>query len=205
MDAFERKQRARAEALARRRIVGVMGSGTDAFRDFAPHAARLGRWIAEHGYDLLTGGGPGLMAVVCRAFFETPDRRGVVIGVVPGSVPALGSLERRDEELVTPVAYDVEEGYPNRWVEVAIYTHLPHSGAWGTSRLSRNHINVLSSDVVVALPGGEGTQSEIWLARQYGIPVIAFHPPDVDLAVPAGVPKTAVLEEVARFVDQHMP
>jgi predicted Rossmann-fold nucleotide-binding protein len=205
MTACERKERSRAEAFHRRRIVGVMGSGTDAFRDFAPSAARLGRWIAQRGYDLLTGGGPGLMAVVCRAFFETSQRRGLVIGIIPGSVPALGALERRDDELVRPVAYDVEDGYPNRWVELAIYTHLPHSGAWGTSRLSRNHINVLSSDVVVALPGGEGTQSEIWLARQYGVPVIAFHPADVDLPVPVDVPKTAVLEEVAAFVDRHMP
>ena len=33
-------------------------------------------------------------------------------------------------------------------------THLPSSGAAGTSALSRAHINVLSADVIVALPGG---------------------------------------------------
>ena len=31
--------------------------------------------------------------------------------------------------------------------------------------MSRNHVNVLSSDVVVALPGGPGTLSELRLAR----------------------------------------
>lgn len=205
MTAAERKARARREALALRRIVGVMGAGTDQYRSAAPSAARLGRWIAQQGYDLLTGGGAGLMAVVCRAFFETPGRRGLVIGIIPGSVPALGALERRDETLIAPVAYEVEEDYPNRWVELAIYTHLPLSGALGTSRLSRNHINVLTSDVVVALPGGEGTASEIWLAQQYGIPVIAFHPPGIAVPVPAGVPKTAALDDVARFVEEHLP
>lgn len=205
MDAFQRKRHARAQALARRRIVGVMGAGTDAFQDAVPGAAALGRWIAEQGYDLLTGGGGGLMAVVSRAFFETPHRRGLVIGIVPGLVPALDALERRDDRLTPPVAYDVEDGYPNPWVELAIYTHLPYSGSWGTSRLSRNHINVLSSDVVVALPGGEGTASELWLARHYGIPIIAFHPAGIDLPVPAGVPKTASLEDVVQFVERYMP
>jgi predicted Rossmann-fold nucleotide-binding protein len=40
--------------------------------------------------------------------------------------------------------------------------------------LSRNHINVLSADAVVALPGGAGTRSEIDLAKRYGIPLIAY-------------------------------
>jgi len=29
---------------------------------------------------------------------------------------------------------------------------------------SRNHINILSSDVVIALPGSKGTYSEVMLA-----------------------------------------
>merc|ERR1711924_582440 len=44
----------------------------------------------------------------------------------------------------------------------------------GHTILSRNHICVLSADVVVALPGGAGTASEIQLAKQYGISVCLF-------------------------------
>ena len=40
--------------------------------------------------------------------------------------------------------------------------------------MSRNHINVLSSTVVVALPGAFGTASEVALALRYECPVIAF-------------------------------
>lgn len=43
-------------------------------------------------------------------------------------------------------------------------THLPLSGPFGTEDRSRNHISILSSDVVVALPGGDGTSSELQLA-----------------------------------------
>ncbi len=39
---------------------------------------------------------------------------------------------------------------------------------------ARNAINVLSSDVVVALPGGSGTLSEIALALKSGRPVIVL-------------------------------
>lgn len=40
---------------------------------------------------------------------------------------------------------------------------------------ARNAINVLSSDVVVACPGGPGTLSEIALALKAAKPVILFH------------------------------
>ena len=33
--------------------------------------------------------------------------------------------------------------------------------------MSRNHLNVLSADVIVALPGGAGTRPEIELALEY--------------------------------------
>ena len=39
---------------------------------------------------------------------------------------------------------------------------------------SRNHLNVLSSDVVIVLPGGAGTASEARLALRYGRPAVAY-------------------------------
>ena len=65
-------------------------------------------------------------------------------------------------------------GYPNPWVEIPIATHLPLSGTQGQDDLSRNHINVLSADAVVAFPGGPGTLSEVKLALRYQRPVVAF-------------------------------
>jgi predicted Rossmann-fold nucleotide-binding protein len=138
----------------------------------------VGRLVADLGCDLLTGAGGGTMAEVSRAFCERRDELGsssLAIGIVPGGPDG----ERR---------YATRSGYPNPWVELAIYTHLPRSGDDGRDALSRNHINVLSADAVVALPGGPGTQSEIDLARHYGIALIAYggqglegveHPADI--------------------------
>lgn len=137
-------------------IVGVLGSGTEAN---AERAEAVGVWLAGEGVHLLTGGGGGVMEAVSRAFHVTPGRAGLVIGIVPGAPggrPEIGG------------------GYPNPWVEIPIYTHLPLTGPQGTDPLSRNHINVLTSDVLIALPGSHGTASEVVLALRYGRPLVAY-------------------------------
>ena len=146
------------EAVDRRPIVGVMGSGVESHEDLA---APLGRAIAENGWHLLTGAGRGTMTATSRAFAETAKRAGLCIGVVPSEEDGDGS----------------PDGYPNPWVEVVIRTHLPLSGASGTGPFSRNHINVLSADAVVALPGSAGTWSEIELSLRYGRPLALFDRP----------------------------
>jgi predicted Rossmann-fold nucleotide-binding protein len=174
-----------------RRLVAVIGSG----RVADPHCDELGRLIATLGFDLLTGGGRGVMAAVSRAFSETSPREGLVIGVVPGRVHG---LERIEERTATAVTYEPPPGYPNEWVEIAICTHLPDSGEKGTLRSSRNHINVLSAHAIVAMPGREGTESEIFLAKQYGVPVIAYG--DHGHRPPAGIPYARSLDEVRDFL-----
>ena len=145
------------------KIIGVMGSGAE------PHkrlSAPLGRLIAESGYHLLTGGGYGVMAEVSRAFCEVPERRGFSIGIIRScDYPDLdkNSQKRRN------ITYTM-----NEWVEIPIFTHLPLSGEQGTDFMSRNHINILSSDVLIALPGSSGTYSEVKLRVQYEKPLILF-------------------------------
>jgi predicted Rossmann-fold nucleotide-binding protein len=67
------------------------------------------------------------------------------------------------------------------------------SGIAGTDPRSRNHINVLSSDVVIVLPGNGGTESEMTLAVRYGKPVIAFFGITWDWQRPEGVPVARTL------------
>ncbi len=147
--------------VERRPIVGVMGSGAESHEDLA---APLGRAIAENGWHLLTGGGRGTMTAASRAFVETENREGLCLGVVPSRQNGDGS----------------PDGYPNPWVEVTIRTHLPLSGAAGTGPDSRNHINVLSADAVIALPGSAGTWSEIELALRYERPLALYDRPPAD-------------------------
>lgn len=152
-------------------IIGVMGAGS---HDGQPLAGHLGRYLAQHAVHLLTGGGGGCMTSVSRAFYETPNRRGLVIGILP-------ALSAATPDQCKP-------GYPNPWVELPIRTHLPFSGDQGTDRLSRNHINILSADAVIALAGGPGTRSEVELACRYQRPIVALVAPQApgyrDLDIP---------------------
>ena len=167
-------------------IVGVMGSGTS---DHAERASPLGRWLAQRGVHLLTGGGDGVMAAVSRAFHESPGRRGMVIGILPC-----------EENSIHPKA-----GYPNEWVELPIYTHLPLSGIRGRDPMSRNHINVLTSDVIIALPGGAGTASEAALALSYNRPIVAYLDRREEIqGLSDDVPVRSSLDEVREFVESAL-
>ena len=173
-----------AGSIHPRPIIGVLGSGTERHEQLAEP---LGTWIAQQGFHLLTGGGGGAMAAVCQAFVAVPDHLGLTIGVLPTN--AESSLA------------DAPPGYPNRWVELAIRTHLPRRGAHGRSPLSRNHINVLSADVLIALPGGSGTMSEIELAVRYGRPCVAFLSDRIQgLQLPQDIPVAKELSDVATYV-----
>jgi uncharacterized protein (TIGR00725 family) len=163
-------------------IVAVMGSGSHADEARARH---LGRWLAREGVHLLTGGGGGAMAAVSRAFVGVRPRRGRAIGVLPA-----------DESRRAP-----RPGYPNTWVEIPILTHLPASGEAGETPQSRNHLNVLSADVVVVMAGGAGTRSEARLALRYGRPVVAYLGDRHEVpGLPAEVPLATSLSAVQRFV-----
>ncbi len=169
-------------------IVGVMGSGTENHRD---RATALGLWLATLDVHLLTGGGGGVMESVCAAFASVEGRKGKIIGILPGGVH--GS------------EYQSMEGYPNRWVEIPIRTHLPLSGIQGTDMASRNHINVLTPDVIVALPGGDGTASEVKLALLYDKPLVAFLSSREDIpGLPQAVYDEPVFDRVKRFVEIHI-
>jgi len=69
-------------SVTRLSIVGVIGSGSEAHEDLA---APLGSWLATQDAHLVTGAGQGVMAAVSKAFADTPGRKGLVLGIVPGS------------------------------------------------------------------------------------------------------------------------
>ena len=176
------------DPVVARQTVGVMGSGTD---EHDALAREIGELLARFGVNLLTGGGRGVMTSVSRAFVQAPGRRGVCIGIIPCS-----SESQRAKH---------KEGYPNPYVELPIYTHLPHSGSRGKDDLSRNHINILTSVVVIALPGEEGTASEVSLAVDYERPVIAYSPQTELIAhFPKPVPRATTLGEVENFLSKHL-
>ncbi len=175
-------------STGRRPIVGVIGSGTE---EHESRSREVGRWLAGEGCHLLTGGGGGVMAAVSRAFHQTPGRLGLVIGVLPSQT---------GDGIGRPQA-----GYPNAWVEISISTHLPLRLERGEDAMSRNHINVLSSDALIALPGGLGTASEVRLALRYARPLIAYlNDRNAIPELPTQVLVSNDLEEVKDFVTSNL-
>ena len=134
-----------AELLEARPVVGVMGG----YHPPAPVETyfALGAQLARDGFHVLTGGGGtmagGPVTSLLAGFSSVRGRAGRAIGVVP---------EGATEGL-------------NPFNDTLLFTNLPAGHAYPNSR---NHLNVLLSDVIVALAGGPGTLHEIGLARHYG-------------------------------------
>jgi uncharacterized protein (TIGR00725 family) len=139
----------------RRPLVAVIGSGM--LHDHSELAEAVGRLVAEMGFHLLTGGGLGVMQDACRGFVSVGGRAGLSIGIIPRALDGDGP----------------KPGYPNPWVEVPIFTHLPGAGGPDAPD-SRNPINVLSADRILALPGGVGTLAETGLAAKHGKSFLAL-------------------------------
>jgi uncharacterized protein (TIGR00725 family) len=79
-------------------VLAVLGPGAAA-PELEQIAARIGRLAAGHGWVVLTGGGPGVMAAACRGAAEAG---GLTVGILPCARP--------------------DGSYPNRWVKLPIYT-----------------------------------------------------------------------------------
>jgi predicted Rossmann-fold nucleotide-binding protein len=147
-------------------IVGVMASGDESLaKKHEILAKEVGSAIAETGFHLLTGGGSGLMRAVGQEFLNRAPRTGKLISILRAKeLPQLKISGRRNWQ---PSA-------DNGFGEIVIRTHLPYSGTKGLDPLSRNHINALSSDFIVVLPGGSGTLSELQLAWEYRKDVMIY-------------------------------
>ena len=163
-------------------IVGVMATGDDGTaKKHSSLAKTVGAVVARQGFHLLTGGGLGLMRVVGEEFLNTKPRMGKLISILradgtahlSGAWDELGKLDCK-EERPKPTKRIWKPNADNKLAEILIRTHLPYSRDLGDHDLSRNHINILTSDAVIFLPGGAGTFSELQLAWEYDKPILIF-------------------------------
>ncbi|WP_396333585.1 DNA-binding protein [Burkholderia anthina] len=166
--------------------IGVMGSGKEPWLAFSEP---LGAWLAQAGFNLLTGGGQGVMLAVARAFAGVPARAGRSIGILPTQADPQAGFVPLD-------------GYPHPFVEIPILTPLPRREPGADPHtINRNYVNVLSSDLIVALPGGHGTAEEIALAQRWRKPLVCFGPDGAFRALAPGAACTSSLDDVIRFID----
>jgi len=155
-------------------IVGIMGS----HREDSPAlgAARsLGEAVAARGHVLLTGGGTGVMAAASEGAWRAG---GLVLAILPNE---------RNRPL---------EGYPNRFVDLAVYTGLSDG---------RNAVSAKTSHVMIALEGGPGTLSEIALALKSGTPVIGLRAPRSDLEKHENYHAVSSVSEALECLDRLLP
>lgn len=168
-------------------IIAVFGSGR---HPNGPWSHEAGRAVAESGAHLLTGGGQGVMAAAARAYVEYSGSRGTSLGIIPGQWNESGYLPQK--------------GYPNPWVELAVFTHLDGSGG-PQGQFSRNRINTLTAHGAIILPGGEGTRAEVRLFRELNKPMVFYGPEDEWERLSQKPPRCSGLEALRQWLQDLEP
>ncbi|MGQ0527478.1 MAG: hypothetical protein ACT4OY_05540 [Alphaproteobacteria bacterium] len=168
-------------------IVGVMGSHEHTWEELS---APVGRMIARKGWHLLTGGGGGVMVAVAKAFMAEKKRKGLSIGIIP-TFEKEGQFLRRSE-------------YPNPYIEIPVITPLDIRVLSDAMPYSRNHVNVMTSDVVIILPGSHGTQNEASLSLMLNKPHILYGPPEAFAGFPEGGKRVHDFWAVEHFVEDAL-
>ncbi|WP_052518732.1 TIGR00725 family protein [Archangium violaceum] len=107
-------------------------------------AEEVGRLLVDRGHRVLTGGLEGVMEAAARG--------------------AKSSARAADGDTIG-VLPTLDASTANPWVDIVVPTGM---------NFARNVVLVAMSDALVALGGGAGTLSEIALAWQHRIPVVAL-------------------------------
>jgi predicted Rossmann-fold nucleotide-binding protein len=170
--------------LRRLPVIGVFGRGTKITPEEAALARAVGAMVAKLGAHLLTGGGYGVMEAAAQGFTQIENRAGFSIGIVPRDPN--GPLQR---------AHRDPDGrpYPNAFIEIPIFTALPPRVEDWHSIAARNHVNVLSADAAVVLPGDTGTRNELDMTAFYR----------EDAGEPRGERRTVLIGPLAAFASEH--
>jgi uncharacterized protein (TIGR00725 family) len=169
--------------LGKQVTICVIGSHS---QDWLEYADPLGKMLAEEGFNLITGAGGGVMCSVSKSFSSITGRAGKVIGIVP-------TIDYHGEKLD-------RETYSNVYIDIPILVPLDNKAMSDTMPYSRNHVNIMSADAVVVLPGQHGTHNEVSLALMYEKPVILFGETSSFLAFPDAPYRAENLEEVKDFL-----
>jgi predicted Rossmann-fold nucleotide-binding protein len=139
-------------------IIGVFGRGSPIAPQQAALARAVGALVARLGAHLLTGAGFGVMVAASEGFTAVSPRAGLAIGIVPRQPDGPFDQPNTDRD---------GHPYPNPFVEIAVHTPLRADVADWQDSPSRNHVNVLTAQAIVALAGDFGTHNELDMSAFY--------------------------------------
>lgn len=169
-------------ALSGTRVVGVMGGhaaqrGTKEFAD----AAHLGRLLAQAGFTVATGGGPGAMEAANLGAYlsRVPDADSTAaleaLAAVPGFRPSVTAWARQ----AAAVVERYPDGTPTLGIPTWFYGHEPpnlfatHIAKYFANAIREAILLELCDGGIVFLPGAAGTVQEIFqdaCENYYGAP-----------------------------------
>ena len=173
--------------LGKQVTVTVIGSHSD---DWQEYTLPLGHMLAEEGFNLITGAGGGVMCSVSKAFAEHTERRGKVIGIIP-------TIDYQGEKLS-------KETYSNEFIDIPILVPLDIRAQNDKMPYSRSHVNIMSADAVVVLPGQHGTQNEVSLALMYEKPIILLGKKELFSSFPEAPFRATDVTEVKEFIRKKL-
>ncbi|UKA50904.1 LOG family protein [Arthrobacter sp. FW305-123] len=169
-------------ALSGTKVVGVMGGhaaqrGSKEFAD----AAHLGRLLAQDGYTVATGGGPGAMEAANLGAYLSglPDADSTAaleaLAAVPGFRPSVTDWARQ----AAAVVGRYPDGSPTLGIPTWFYGHEPpnlfatHIAKYFANAVREAILLELCNGGIVFLPGAAGTVQEIFqdaCENYYGAP-----------------------------------
>ena len=107
---------------------------------------------------------PGLLPIATEVGRVIAARGAVLIcGGLGGAMEAAARGAKENGGLTVGILPNYDRNSANRFIDVAIPTGLGHA---------RNILVVASGEIVIALPGSHGTESEIAIALKLGKPVL---------------------------------
>jgi predicted Rossmann-fold nucleotide-binding protein len=152
------------------RVVGVMGGhqlgrDTDTYRQ----VARIGWRLAQNGFLVATGGGPGAMeAANLGAALADYDA-----DAVDDAVDTLAAVPHYEDDAYVDRALDVRERYPDRTESLAVptwfYGHEPsnlfptHVAKYFANSIREDGLLAIATYGVIYAPGSAGTVQEVFM------------------------------------------
>jgi predicted Rossmann-fold nucleotide-binding protein len=130
------------------------------------------------------------MKSVSRGFCSIAEREGHSLGIIP-----MNSHE---------TSFVPHNKYPNPYIEIPIMTPLGVYDPENPENITRNHVNILTSDIVIALPGMGGTRNEISLAQKFNKPLLLFGPMTEFQDLSEDIDRAENLSQASHWLGAHI-